>query len=181
MALLDDVGNFAKTFGFLVGHYSDPAVRATPGGFQMAVWQTYYDAVQSWAVPPPTISLQTMGHYVSAAAAVARSSMTLQNAIRQVGLTGIDQAITANMVAADIDARSVDQQPLGPNLRVRFQADITLGGIPTSQWFTWESGLQGPQTVQQLLDAIDAAGQAFGQQYNVTYEGLGAAVQITTW
>ena len=181
MALLDDVGNFAQSFGLLLGHYSDPAVRATPGGFHMAVWAAYKEAVQTYPHPPPAISLQTMNHYVSAIGAVARGSIEYGNAVRRVQQSGVDRGIDSRMLAPDIDSRPLDQQPLGPNYRVRFQADITIGGIPVEQWFTWEAGISPPQTVRGMQDALDAAGQSFSQKYNMEFEGLGAQVYITTW
>ena len=181
MALLPEIGNFAKSFGLLLGHYSDPAVRATPGGFQMAVWAAYNEAVQTYPIPPPRIDLQTMNHYVSAIAGIANGSINFGNDGRRVQQTGIDRALEAKHLAPDIDSRPLDQQPLGPNYRIRFQADITIGGLPVEQWFTWEAGIAPPQTVRGVLDALDSAGEAFSQKYGMEYDGLGAQVYITTW
>lgn len=181
MALLDDIGSFAKQYGLLLGHFSDPAVRSTPGGFTMAAWQAYYDAVQHNITPPPAISLQVMNHYVSAIARVANASISFGNAAHAVERSGIDRALDARMLAPDIDTRSLDQQPLGANVRIRFQADVTIGGLAMEQWFTWEAGIAPPQTVRGILDALDSAGEAFGQQYGMEFEGLGAQVYITTW
>lgn len=164
-----------------VGAFSDPALRSTPGGFTQYAWASYQQAYLAQGLEPPPLSFQQMNQFISATARVANTNIAFGDAARRVQLSGVDRAITERMVAPDVDARSPSAQPLGPNTRVRFTIDVNVGGMALSQWVTYEAGLAPPQTVQSMLDTLDAAGSVAADKYNMEYDGLGGQVFITQW
>lgn len=179
MALVDDLGSLASLWGSAVSAWSDPALRSRPGGAVQYLWGAYNNAVGAGYIDPVPGAFGLMNQLSSAAAKVAGSTIRLQEAIGQVQAGAPDIAITAAHWAKDIDHNGVAVSPFEGTARVRVQADVTAGGIGLSQWFTWRPGLDMPQTVGGLIDALGTVLQGFGEDYGLDSIDLGGVVSVT--
>jgi hypothetical protein len=161
MALLDDVGPFAKYWGSAVAAWNDPALPVGGGSKVQFVWQSIQQDYLSRGETLPPGSFQQVNTLLSASARVNRAMLQLGKDTLAVNRTGIDRAVTADHIAPDINTRPPDQLPAGPNYNVRFRADLTVGGMGFTQWLTWKPGANLPATIQGLQESLGIVAQGF--------------------
>lgn len=161
MALLDDVGPFAKYWGLAVGAWADPALPPGGGSKVQFIWQSIQQDALARGETLPFGSFQQVNALLSGSARVNRALLQLGKDTLAVNRTGIDRALTADHIAPDINTRSLDQQPAGPNFTVRFRADLTVGGLGFTQWLTWKPGANLPATIMGLQQSLDVVAQGF--------------------
>jgi len=161
VALLDDVGPFAKYWGSATAAWNDPELAKGGGSKVQFVWQSIQQDYLSRGESLPPGSFQQVNTLLSASARVNRAMLQLGKETLAVNRTGIDRAITADHIAPDIDSRPADQLPAGPNYRVKFRADMTAGGLAFTQWLTWSPGANLPATIQALQQSLDIVAQGF--------------------
>lgn len=144
------------------------------------IWRAYQERVLPELGPgAPPLTIRDVGQLTSLAYAQRNARAQLQAALRTAEQTGFDQAITPSMFASDLDT------PTGaglyrPNLaRIRFGASITEGGIAVEQIRTYEPGLQGPQTVNEMRRMAADAAQVFAEKYGNEFEGLTGFFDLT--
>jgi hypothetical protein len=181
MALLDDVGPFAKYWGPAVSAWSDPTLAAGGGSRVQFVWESIKQDYAASGSSLPAGSFQQVNSLLSASARVNRSMLELGKSFLAVGRSGIDQAIEGRHIAPDIDTRSLDAMPAGPNYRVKFRADLSAGGLSMTQWFTWSPGANLPGTVQSLQDSLDIVGRGFAEDYGIDELNLTGDTVITSY
>lgn len=171
-------------FGHLWGSFqaavNDPEVRAQPGGVQSYVWQSIRNDYLSKGEPLPAGSFQAVNALLSLAGAQRRASDALDRSIKDFQRTGIDSAITAEHLAPDIDSRGLGDQAGGALYRIRFEAPMAAGEDQFFSRFTWDPGLEVPQTISELLGGLDDAAAAAAEDYDLEYSGDAAILSITT-
>lgn len=158
---------------------NDPQVRATPGGVQQYVWQSVRNDFLSRGENLPPGSFQAVNQLLGLAGQQRRAVQNLNRAISDYQRTGLDQAITAQHLAADIDSRSLDARLGGDRYRIRFQAPMTIEGELVNVPLTWDPGLELPQTVSGLLAGLDDAAMAAAQDYDYEYQGEAFSPLVT--
>jgi hypothetical protein len=184
MALLDDVGPFAKYWGSAVAAWNDPELAKGGGSKVQFVWESIKQDYAAAGETLPAGGFQQVNALLSASAAVNRAMLQLGKDTLAVNLTGVDRAITADHIAPDISSRPLDQQPAGPNYLVRFRADMTAGGLGFTQWLTWSPGNYLPATIQDLQSSLDVAAQGFTEpnaSFPVDALSLTGDVSITSY
>jgi hypothetical protein len=157
----------------------DPELRARAGGVVQNVWQSYQQTYLSQGLPAPALGIQTVNRLVSTAAAQARAETNLAASIATYRRTGLDQAITADHIAPDIDRRPGAGETSPFFARVRFSINTGVEGAGLTRNFTWSPELNLPQSVSGLLSALDEAGAAAAEDYGEEYGGLADYVGIT--
>lgn len=158
----------------------DPELRSRPGGVTQYVWEAWKQSWLGRGLQPPPATIQQMNALMGQAGRQRQAETNLNAAINTFKLSGRDQALTAMHVSPDIDSRSAAFQPMGPNYRVRFSSTFIVEGLAQELHFTWEPGLTLPASVGELLDALTDADTGFGEDYGITFVGLGGSISITT-
>jgi hypothetical protein len=161
VALLDDVGPFAKFWGSAVAAWNDPELAKGGGSKVQFIWQSIQQDALARGETLPSGGFQQVNALLSASARVNRAQLQLGQDTVRVNRSGVDQAITAAHIAPDIDSRALDAMPAGPNYRVKFRVDATAGGIPMTPWLTWSPGANLPATINGLFDSLDIVAQGF--------------------
>lgn len=171
-------------FGHLWGSFqtavNDPLVRDQPGGVQQYVWQSVRNDYLSRGEPLPPGSFQGVNALLSLAGQQRRAAAQLGKAIDAYQLTGRETALTSEHMSPDIDTRPLSAQLTGPRLRIRFGAQMTLQGELIVQNFTWDPGLNVPQTVGGLLEGLDEAAAAAAEDYGFEWTGNATVLSVTT-
>lgn len=168
-------------WGHAQNAYRDPELRARPGGVTQFLWETFKQTYLARGQQPPAVTIQDMNRLVSLAGQQWRAERRLNGAINTFRTTGLDQALTAEHFAPDIDSRSPSQQPMGPNYRIRFNATYLVEGVAQELHFTWDPGLAAPVSTADLVGGLEEAGMGFAEDYGHTFVGLGADVSVTTF
>src|SRR5438094_2210584 len=102
MALLDDVGPFAKFWAQAVAAWSDPELAKGGGSKVQFVWQSIQQDALSRGETLPAGSFQQVNTLLSASARVNRAMLQLGKDTLRSNRTGVDQAISAAHIAPDI-------------------------------------------------------------------------------
>jgi hypothetical protein len=181
MALLDDVGPFAKFWAQAVAAWSDPELAKGGGSKVQFIWQSIQQDTLGRGETLPSGSFAQVNTLLSASAAVNRAMLQLGKDTVASTRSGIDQAITGAHIARDIDTRDPGAMPAGPNYRVRFRADLNAGGLTMTQWFTWPPGANLPATVFGLQDSLDIVGRGFAEDYGIDELSLTGDAVITSY
>lgn len=180
MALSQGARNIASVWTDIQRAVRDPELRSTPGGITQYVWNAYQQSYLAQGLNPPPATIQDMGQLVSIASAQARAESSLQRSIDTYQRTGLDQALTADHFAPDINARELGSVPGGPDLRVRFAINLVSEGSAVTQWLTWDPGINQPQSVSGLLGGLEDAGRAAAEDYGNEYGGITGDISIAT-
>src|SRR5205823_4224852 len=130
--------------------------------------------------PLPPGSFQAVNSLLSLAGQQRRATDELDRAIATYRRTGLDQALTGAQIAPDIDSRSLDARLGGAMYRIRYEAAVQVEGDIVMTRFTWDPGLELPQTVSGLLDSLDAEAATAAEDYGWTYDGDAAVLSITS-
>lgn len=181
MALLDDVGPFAKYWAPAVAAWGDPALAKGGGSRVQYVWNLIGQDYLAQGETLPPGSFQQVNTLLSASAAVNRAMLQLGKDTLAVNASGLDRALSGAHIASDIDTRAANEMLAGPNYRIRFRADITAGGIDMTQWFTWAPGANLPATINGLQDSLDIVGRGFAEDYQIDDLSLTGDVSITSY
>lgn len=181
MALLNDVGPFAQYWSTAVAAWNDPELAKGGGPRVQYIWNSISQDYLARGETMPPGSFGYVNALISASAAVARAQNALAADWSAVQRSGFDRAINASHIARDIDSRELNQQPAGPNFRVRFRADVQAGGVGMTQWFTWQPGANLPATVGQLMNSLDIVGRGFAEDYQIEDVSLTGDAVITSY
>ena len=173
-------GIFGRLWGSFQAAVNDPEVRAVPGGVQMYVWQSIRNDYLSRGESIPAGSFQAVNALLSLAGQQRAANERLQRALDTYQRTGLDQAILGDHMNADIDSRAPNAMPLGPSLRIRFEAGMIVDGQTIFSSFTWDPGLNPPQSASELLAGIEDAANTAAADYEMEYGGSAAILSITT-
>lgn len=159
----------------------DPTVRAQPGGIQSYVWQSLNNFYLSRGESLPSGSFQAVNSLLSLAAGQRQAGLNLADALHSMEGTGIDQAITGNLIAPSIDSRPLDQQPLGAQHRLIFQAGFIVDGQPIFGNYTLDLGYDLPATLGGLNQAALDAATSQGLDYGWEFDGSAVPVSILSY
>ena len=157
----------------------DPELRARPGGVVQNIWESYKQFYVGAGLVPPPLGVQQVNTLYSIAAAQARAELELSRSIQTYNRTGLDQAITGQHIARDIDSRTLGGGAAPAFHRVRFGIQVDAGTGPIDRYVTWSPELNLPGTVSGLLDALTEHGAAAAEDYGEDYIGLGDLFSIT--
>jgi hypothetical protein len=158
---------------------NDPAVRAQPGGITQAVWQSYYADLQAGRVTGGPLTIFDVNALVSRASEQRNARGQLAGAIDTFQRTGLDQALSGNMFARDLDAGPGAGFTQAGNFRIRFEANYSVEGETLRRFSTHVAGLNMPQSVAGLLDLLDLAGESDATDYGVEYLGGIGGIDVT--
>jgi hypothetical protein len=158
----------------------DPELRARPGGVVQNIYAAYQQGYLRAGVEPPRLVPSDVNPLYSRAAAIYRSERELAAAVGIWKTTGLDQALTGDMMARDVDAASLSQTIRGPIPRIRYEVDYLVEGESMRFIHTWHPGLDMPQSVSELLDSLESTGTEEAANYSAEFEGLGDLISITT-
>jgi hypothetical protein len=181
VALLDDVGPFAKYWAQSVAAWSDPGLAPGGGSKVQFVWQMIGQDYLAQGDTLPPGSFQQVNTLLSASARVNRAMVQLGKDTARVNSSGVDQALSDAHIAPDIDSRAAAAMVAGPNYRVRFRADLTVGGLGLTQWFTWAPGAYLPGTIDGLQQSLDIVGRGFAEDYQIDDLSLTGDTVITSY
>lgn len=171
---------FSHLWGSFQSAVNDPEIRNVPGGVQQYVWASVRNDYLGRGENLPAGSFAAVNELLSLAGRQRAAATQLGRAVTEFQRTGIDRAIMAGEhTAADIDARSLNQQANGPDWRVRFEYGVTVDGEPVMLRGTWDPGILKPQSVSGLLDAVEQAAQTLAEDYGYEYAGDFALNSIT--
>lgn len=175
------LGPLGGAWGAMRAAVGDPVVRAQPGGIQQYVWQSISNDFLSRGEAIPPGAFQAVNRGISLAAQQYRSEQNLSRALAGFARTGIDQSISAqDHIAPSIDARPLDQLPLGPTYRVTYLTSTLVGGEPLLHYETWVSAYP-PESLSGLADAVTEAAQFQAADYNFEWLGVATPVSIQAY
>ena len=157
----------------------------TPGQLKLlAYWGTIQSAVtqrsstaELWASVRGAAQID--GVTLSGVSATDMNSLRataagMRNAATNLASARPNQGIDATMIAQDISARPLGAQNAAPAWLVRFEHDITVGGVLQTVWRT--STFEGvlPPTKNDLLNQVTNDALAMADDYGVTHVGVGS-------
>lgn len=157
----------------------DPELRARPGGVVQNVWEAYKQTYLDRGEVPPPLGIRDVNPLISTASAQYRAETQLANSINTYNRTGLDQAIGANHIAADIDRRAGAGDVSPAFYRVRYSSLINVDGETMTRFRTWSPQMNLPNSVSGLLSALDEAARADAEDYDEEHAGLGGLISIT--
>lgn len=165
--------------GMVRGAIHDPELRqAGFGSVVRDIWGRISEGVATGTLADlPT--LRDINSLVSLAAEQYRAEQELAGAISTYRSTGFDQEITAVMRARDIDTARGSGFGYPATDRIRFEITGTAGGLPITKYATLQPGIEGPTSVQSLLEMAEQAGQGYAEDYGFEFEGLGDFFGLT--
>lgn len=128
-------------------------------------WQAIRGAAAEYNVQLPPNMFTEVNRLRSAAVA-------LRNASEQLGRASRSDAITSDMLAPQLYARSAQEQSLAPAWHVRFELQTVRGSDVSSEWYVM--GYQGlfPATIGELMDDLEAYSAGLGEAYGVAVSGI---------
>lgn len=157
----------------------DPELTSRPGGVTQNVWESYKQAYASTGEAAPRLGILQVNPLVALAASQYRAEQSLAASVDTYRRTGLDQAITAAHIAADIDRRSGAGNVSPAFYRVRFSSKINVEGESMSRYVTWSPQMAMPTSVSGLLSSLNEAAAAAAEDYGEEFDGLGDFVSIT--
>lgn len=170
----------SSLWGALSAAFRDPALRSRPGGLTQYAWEAFRQSYLSRGETPPPATLQDMNGVMSRIGQEYRASVQAASALASWVAGGRDSTITSSMFAPDVDSRALQDQPLGPNYRVRFEVTFNIEGESIPQWLTWSPGLSLPASMSHLEGVLTEAAGSLAQDYGYEFEGLTGNLSITT-
>lgn len=171
--------DLTQLWGIVQRAVRDPELRARPGGVVQNIWSSYQQAYLAAGETPPVLGIAQVNRLVATASAQVRAERELARSVETFRSTGLDQAITAGHIAADIDTRAGVVGATGATFRVRFEYQINVEGEGLTRFLTWTPALNLPATVGGLLDSIEEAARAAAEDYGEDFADLGDLVSIT--
>lgn len=164
-----------------VGAVYDPTVRATPGGIQSYVWQSIQNDYISRGESLPAGSFQAVNTLLRAAGEQYRAASNLSSALSSLEVNNQDVALTSAHWSNAVDARPLDQQPLGPQFRVTYMTQNIIDGEAVMAHQTWVAGYSLPESVSGLQSAIETAAQLEAADYGNEWGGVAVPVGIQAY
>lgn len=159
-------------YGILQRAARDPELRARPGGVVQNAWETYKQQALAAGEQPPPLGLQTFNRLYGVVAGQVRAERALGTALATYRRTGFDQALTYEMWAPDIDARFQIPTQAPAISRIRFGVSVNYYGETYTRFLTWEPGLERPQSVAGLLDALEDVGASRLEKYGEEFDSV---------
>ena len=172
---------FAHLAGAFFTARSDPAIRATPGGAMMHVWQSIYSDFQNAGQPLPAGAFQAVNQMWTWTSQVTQADRVLSRGLATLDASGQDQAIHAGMIADALNARPLDQRPEGSQFRAIYRTVYSLGGETFTDTFTHDFGYSLPATLDQLNAETEAAAALQVSDYGYEWEGVAVPISIRAY
>lgn len=172
--------NLLTIWGNIQQAVRDADLRARPGGVTQYVWEAFKQSYLARGENPPKATIQDMNRLMASAGRQQRADSVLSNAIQDYLNRGIDRALTSEMFAPDIDSRALNEQPLGPNYRIRFGTQMEVGGEQMDLTYTWSPGISPPTSISDLLGGLTEVGAGNADDYGSEFLGLTYDVSIST-
>lgn len=172
---------FAHRFGTFQAALNDPAVRSTPGGVQMYVWQDLRNYYLSRGEPLPAGAFGAVNQLLNLAGQQRQAALNLSKAVAFAERTGIDQAIVGGHIAPSIDTRPLDAQLGGAQHRVVYETVQVVDGEPVYSYLTHDFGFDLPQSVSALNDVIQQAAQLQAADYGYEWGGVATPAAILSY
>lgn len=172
---------FAQQFGYFQAAVNDPEVRARPGGVQQYVWQAVTNEFAARGEPLPQGSFQAVNQLLSLAGQQRRASMALAQGLGLAERSGLDQAVTGEMISSHLDARPLGEQGLGRGYRAVYLSKEIVDGEEVLSYRTHDFGPDLPQSVSGLQATIDEAAQLEASDYGYEWGGMATPVSILAY
>lgn len=171
----------AGLWGSFQAAVNDPELRGRPGGIQQYVWASVRNDYLGRGEAIPAGAFQAVNQLLSLAGQQRRASNELAQSIDLWQRAGLDQALTSSHWSWDVNARDLNQQPLGPNGIVRFTAVYEVEGESVLMRLSDRFGAAWPQSVGDLIDRINESAAAYADEYDVEFAGITTDYTVTGW
>jgi hypothetical protein len=143
--------------------------------FQTATTSQLWQAISSWE---SQYNILRPGGLFNAVTAMRSLAVGQRNAETALANAEPEDAITAEMIAQDINSRPVTEQSLSPSYLIRFEANMVTEAGNTTQWLTVKTNSLGGMIKDDLLGQLDEAGIDMSTGYGALYTGLTGSISI---
>lgn len=172
MAPIEPRPDFLRLTGIISAAVRNPANHGSLSAVTRDLYETYKQQYLALGEQPPPLLPAQVNPLLSVAFEQRRAEGALARARATFRETGLDQAITREMMARDFDVKAGagTVRPVVPRIRYAYLSGE--GELAQERFVTWNPEGATPATVAQLQDALEADAAAHAEDYGEFYSGL---------
>jgi hypothetical protein len=143
--------------------------------FARATTTQLWQSISAWE---QQYNILRPGGLFRAVTALRSLAVSQRGAAESLAKASGGDAITADMIAQDINSRPLTEQSLAPKYLIRFEANMLTDQGATTRWMTVTTNNLAGLVKDDLLGRLDEAGIDMSTGYGEIYTSLTAQISI---